>query len=472
MKRGIPLVSLIVLSIVALSFNMAWATECNLPGGTALDIFIDQPTSSSEFEIPIGETDVDVNVEGEASVGEGVVIKDTTVVYVMDVSGSMNTLAGVDCDGVSGNDTRLVCEQVAVSEANSAAADPKSAVGETGLASYAGGGTAHNVDLGPTGPQFIVAPDYDGSGNGQPDVEDVAFSLSAGGSTCYSCGLNAALTILSSSANLTKIVIFMSDGHNISGANVNTVGPFPADATIHSFAIGSGVSCSSDHGLGSLNDVAALTTGGTCTQVTDMSDLADLIQEAIGSTLDSLEIEVDDGGKNPIVNAEIDPNLPQNGPAEVDYDTNVADLTCGDHEICVTANGDDAGGIGDCTECVDIHVIQQVAIDIKPGSFPNSINVKSKGKIPVAILSSADFDAPYTVDPDTLTFGSMGTEMSLNFCSPSPEDVNGDGYDDLVCHFNTQETGFQSDDELGILEWTYGDCRYRGRDSVRPLHAE
>jgi hypothetical protein len=34
-----------------------------------------------------------------------------------------------------------------------------------------------------------------------------------------------------------------------------------------------------------------------------------------------------------------------------------------------------------------------VTIDIKPGEFPNSINLKSKGKIPVAILTTNTFDA-------------------------------------------------------------------------------
>jgi hypothetical protein len=39
-----------------------------------------------------------------------------------------------------------------------------------------------------------------------------------------------------------------------------------------------------------------------------------------------------------------------------------------------------------------------VPIDIKPGSFPNSINPQSKGVIPVAILTTDTFDAT-TVDP-------------------------------------------------------------------------
>ncbi len=46
-----------------------------------------------------------------------------------------------------------------------------------------------------------------------------------------------------------------------------------------------------------------------------------------------------------------------------------------------------------------------VEIDIKPGSDPNSINLSSAGVIPVAILSSATFDAT-TVNPDTIFLAS------------------------------------------------------------------
>jgi hypothetical protein len=97
-------------------------------------------------------------------------------------------------------------------------------------------------------------------------------------------------------------------------------------------------------------------------------------------------------------------------------------------------------------------VITKVScIDIKPGSDPNSINPRSKGKIPVAILSTMYFDAPVEVDTESLTFGPTGDEDSLAFCNSSPEDVNDDGRDDLVCHFYTQETGFECGDGEGIL---------------------
>lgn len=91
-----------------------------------------------------------------------------------------------------------------------------------------------------------------------------------------------------------------------------------------------------------------------------------------------------------------------------------------------------------------------LAIDIKPGSFPNSINPRSRGVIPVAILSGIGFDASAQVDQTSVTFGRTGDEPSLASCHT--EDVNADGLLDLVCHFHTQATGFQRGDTQGVLK--------------------
>jgi probable HAF family extracellular repeat protein len=111
---------------------------------------------------------------------------------------------------------------------------------------------------------------------------------------------------------------------------------------------------------------------------------------------------------------------------------------------------------------------RSVPIDIKPGGFPNSINPKSRGKIPVAILSSPTFDAPAQVDRGSLTFGRTGDEPSLAFCNSGPADVNGDGLPDLVCHFHTPTTGFQAGDTEGVLKGeTVAAISFSGSDSVR-----
>lgn len=109
-----------------------------------------------------------------------------------------------------------------------------------------------------------------------------------------------------------------------------------------------------------------------------------------------------------------------------------------------------------------------VLIDIKPGLDPNSINPGNEGTIPVAVLSAAGFDAPASVERSSLTFGRTGTEASRACCNRGTEDVNGDGLQDLICHFFTQPAGFQAGDTLGILQGqTVNGEAIRGEDSVR-----
>lgn len=107
-----------------------------------------------------------------------------------------------------------------------------------------------------------------------------------------------------------------------------------------------------------------------------------------------------------------------------------------------------------------------VAIDIKPGSSTNPINPSGDGTTPVAILSTSSFGAPIQVDTASLRFGRTGKEASLVVCS-TPQDVNGDGRLDLLCHFSTQKTGFRAGDTQGVLTGrTTGGVAINGTDRV------
>ena len=106
-------------------------------------------------------------------------------------------------------------------------------------------------------------------------------------------------------------------------------------------------------------------------------------------------------------------------------------------------------------------------IDIKPGSFPNSINLKSKGVIPVAILTTDDFDATI-VDPLSVLFGPNGATESHG--KGHIEDVDGDGDLDMVLHFNTLETGIQCGDTSASLSGiTTGGQSFEGSDSIKTV---
>ena len=111
--------------------------------------------------------------------------------------------------------------------------------------------------------------------------------------------------------------------------------------------------------------------------------------------------------------------------------------------------------------------VVHVDIDIRPKSFPNRVSTLGAGTLPVAVLSTATFDAPATVDPASLTFGRIGDEASLSLCKGNA-DVNADGLIDLVCHFDQQATGFGPGDTLGILRGrTWAGEPLVGSDSVR-----
>ena len=107
-----------------------------------------------------------------------------------------------------------------------------------------------------------------------------------------------------------------------------------------------------------------------------------------------------------------------------------------------------------------------VGVDIKPGSDPNSINLNNKGVIPVAILGSATFDVT-DINVSTLRFGPA---WATNALEPSYEDVNLDGYMDLVTHYPTQETGIMPGQTMvGIRGFTNSGMLFEGGDDIRTV---
>lgn len=109
-------------------------------------------------------------------------------------------------------------------------------------------------------------------------------------------------------------------------------------------------------------------------------------------------------------------------------------------------------------------VVLDVTIDIKPGSAPNSINPRSQGKIPVAILSDASFDAT-TVVLSSVHFGATGNEAAV--VMSALEDVNHDGRMDMVMHFDTQQTGIACGATSATLTGsTSSGQEFKGVDSV------
>jgi hypothetical protein len=122
-----------------------------------------------------------------------------------------------------------------------------------------------------------------------------------------------------------------------------------------------------------------------------------------------------------------------------------------------------AGAAGKCTVTTLI-----VSIDIKPGSFPNSINLGSRGRVPVAILSTAAFDAR-TVDPLSVTLAGASVHVKgKGAATASLEDVDGDGLVDLVVHVDTEALQLTDVDNEAVLTGsTFDGTPIKGTDTIR-----
>jgi hypothetical protein len=111
-----------------------------------------------------------------------------------------------------------------------------------------------------------------------------------------------------------------------------------------------------------------------------------------------------------------------------------------------------------------------VVIDIKPGSYPNSVNLRSAGVIPVAILTTEDFDAT-TVDPLTVVFGTGGAMESHE--KGHIKDVDEDGDLDLVLHFRVKEAGIECGDVEALLAGeTFSGQDFMASDDISTLGCE
>ncbi|UCD09617.1 MAG: lamin tail domain-containing protein [Dehalococcoidales bacterium] len=135
-------------------------------------------------------------------------------------------------------------------------------------------------------------------------------------------------------------------------------------------------------------------------------------------------------------------------------------ITPGSYSISVSVVDDD-GGEAIISFSVEVRKLI-VGIDVKPGSEKNPINLISKGRIPVAILTTDTFDAT-TVNLSTIVFG-PGQAKPVHYAFG---DVDYDGDIDMILHFNTQELGLTEGTDVIVLSGqTLAGEYFEGSDSI------
>jgi hypothetical protein len=407
------------------------SNSATLPNGADLTVSIDDPVTSTEFLVPVGQPTIDVEVQGTASIGLGE--PDATFVYIMDVSGSTDVGSGTGCSPV------LDCEQKFVVALNDAVVTSGQA-DEAGLVVFAD--SAATADMSPAGgDQLLTTPD---AGPGDvTTVIDSTFSVFGGNGgvaqftnkvvgnqTNCTAGLEAALTVVNASSNGTNVGVMVSDGQcddsgggGLAAFNAAIAALNSAGAVINTVA--TGLNASGDPNSctdttvgfdGTLQDIAD-GTGGMCFEVADPGNLPDIIPELIGATLDSLEIEVDGGGQTPISNDDIDPDLPLPAADTASYSTTVLGLGPGDHVICVTANGSDVtGGTASVTQCETIHLLQ---LEASPATETNELGLDNMHTVTATVVGDPAY---VSANPRVVDFDVSGQNAgATGTCSPNPD---------------------------------------------------
>ncbi len=135
-----------------------------------------------------------------------------------------------------------------------------------------------------------------------------------------------------------------------------------------------------------------------------------------------------------------------------------------------------------------------VPMDIKPEDPRNAVNLRSKGRLPVAIFSTKDFDASMII-PQTIRFGPNGARSVLvkegdrddrdeeddrdergeqrrpvSILDQHLEDINGDRLPDLLLFFRIPDIGLTcADTQATLTGFTLLGEKISGSDAVQPV---
>lgn len=309
-----------------------------LPGGTSI---------GAEIAGLDPETTDGLRMIGAVDVGEGPPVQNTSLAYVIDVSGSANFGGG--CGGDANGDGRanliIDCEIAAALELHKSVVEAGT-VEKVAVVRFSSGASA--VDLDPTaGSAQLVSPTADVDNDGVLDVEEALRSLRAGGGTNFAAAAKTTCSILATTGSPKLLSAFLSDGQS-SGAALSTVVPCNPPVQFESFAVGTSSKCNLGSTGRRLDDLASL-SGGTCTNVPDIGDLPNILPSVISSRITKVEYRLDDGDPVDISDTL---GLPVEGPGELDVAVDLpSSLTAGEHQVCLIVTGEDAGGSSSETTC-------------------------------------------------------------------------------------------------------------------------
>lgn len=100
-----------------------------------------------------------------------------------------------------------------------------------------------------------------------------------------------------------------------------------------------------------------------------------------------------------------------------------------------------------------------IQVDVKPNDSSNTVNLRSNGVVPVAVLTTAEFNASDVAQDSVVLAGAKAVRWHL-------EDVNGDGDLDLLLFFRTSELKLAPGEMCVLTGSTTSGAAIEGADNV------
>ena len=182
----------------------------------------------------------------------------------------------------------------------------------------------------------------------------------------------------------------------------------------------------------------------------------------IGSTQTDIDINYNLANRDLVIGKYLDPSMDNACGNPHSFTGDIDEVELFNEALSLSAIQDiyNAGSEGKCKTI-------EVDIDIKPGSYPNCMNINGHGVIPVAILGAERFDVEQ-IDPVTLKFGGLSLRIRGNKGPYCPfEYSNDDEYLDMVCHFEDDVDNWDPGDGEATLSGELEDgTPFEGTDSI------
>jgi hypothetical protein len=268
------------------------------------------------MEDPGSVTAGPVELRGTVSAGPPMV---TTVLFVVDVSGSTDAPVGLDCDGngvlnEAGDDLNgdgsvgdtLDCEIAGVKALNTSLQSSPGAV-QVSLESF--GPTAHAVNLDPAAsPPMLFASPSDTGGGSQPRLVTAATQLRRGApGTNIDAAIGTALDTLSRAPAGPRYIMFFNDGRGASVSDATVSALRGSGVKLRAFGVGNPLACRPSGSLVALSG----STGDTCVLVSSPAGLAaeltsaqplsvNAVQLNIGGTTVPARVDISGGWRAPV----------------------------------------------------------------------------------------------------------------------------------------------------------------------------